>query len=86
MYNVTKKIRQEIKVGQEIKLKKLNNLMKDLLNSKTNIFDYGREYWDNFTWDINSSENEGINVNFEILNEDCEDLEIEVKIIEISEF
>lgn len=75
-------------VGQELSLMELNNIMREITGSGTDIFNYGREYWENFSWCI-EDENEipvGINVDFTILNSAEEnDTKIIVRINDVTE-
>lgn len=64
---------------KEISLNVLNSKMQKILNTETDIFDYGREYWENFCWE--TSNNTGVAIGFTIINNDEEnDTKIIVKI------
>lgn len=86
MTDLLKVVKENFKIGEELTLFELNETMRTLTKSESDIFEYGREYWFNFSWITNNDNNEGICIEFEIMNpENEDDLGIEVKILEIDE-
>lgn len=73
-------------IGKEMSLMKLNEIMQEQTGSKIDIFNYSRDDWGNFSWYIEKDGcSEGLNVNFEILNSEEDDVNLIVRILEVSE-
>jgi len=83
MNKIEEKMLQEAKklVGEEMTLISLDNQMREITESENDIFDYGREYWENFTWDRQvDGMPTGVSVMFTLLNPEEGDADLIVKI------